>query len=184
MKRPAAAYRPDRAQFHSHTPNQRGLVSGRALAYATGSEGLPHEESDPSYAKLLNRISLIADIFADRNIQLGFETGQESADTLREFLSKLDRPNVGVNFDPANMILYEKGDPISSLRILAPWLKQCHIKDANRTRIPGHWGDEVTTGTGQVNWPVFFKTLEEIGYNGWLCIEREAGHQRMQDIQA
>jgi sugar phosphate isomerase/epimerase len=100
---------------------------------------LPHEESDPAFAKLLSRIEQIAALFARHQINLGFETGQETAVTLATFLRKLNRPNVGVNFDPANMLLYDKGDPIDALRTLGPWLKQCHIKDARRTRTSGTW---------------------------------------------
>src|SRR4051812_24897899 len=76
---------------------------------------LPHEPSDPEFKKLGERIADIADVFAGRGMELGFETGQESAETLSTFLEELDWPNVGVNFDPANMILYEKGDPIDAL---------------------------------------------------------------------
>ena len=116
-------------------------------------------------------------------IELGFETGQETADTLRLFLEKLDRPSVGVNFDPANMLLYDKGDPIDALETLAPFLKQCHIKDATQTKEAGTWGAEVTVGTGEVDWPAFFATLAKLGYEGDCCIEREAGEQRVADIK-
>lgn len=145
---------------------------------------LPHEESDPSFAKLLDRVERIAKLFADHRLDLGFETGQETADTLATFLRRLNRPNVGVNFDPANMLLYDKGDPIAALRTLSPWLKQCHIKDARRPKTPGAWGDEVPTGTGEVDWPAFLRTLDSLNYRGDLCIEREAGEQRAPDIRA
>src|SRR2546428_6553649 len=65
---------------------------------------MPHAQSEPAYAKLLDRIRRVADVFAAKGIDLGFETGQESAVTLSDFLEKLGRKNVGVNFDPANMI--------------------------------------------------------------------------------
>ena len=144
---------------------------------------LPHEESDPGFAKLLGRITQIADAFDAHGIELGFETGQETAETLRLFLEKLNRPSVGVNFDPANMLLYDKGDPIDALEALAPFLKQCHIKDATKTREPGTWGAEVTVGTGEVDWPTFFATLSKLGYDGDCCIEREADDQRVADIR-
>jgi sugar phosphate isomerase/epimerase len=144
---------------------------------------LPHDERDPEFAKLLHRLRLVADIFAARNIELGLETGQETAASLDAFLRKLQRANVGVNFDPANMILYDKGNPIEALKGLAPWLKQCHIKDGNRTRTPGTWGEEVPAGTGQVDWKAFFTTLRSIGFEGNFCIEREAGNQRVADIK-
>ena len=50
---------------------------------------------------------------------------------------------MGVNFDPANMILYDKGDPIAALRVVGPWIRSLHIKDARRTKVPGTWGEEV-----------------------------------------
>ena len=70
------------------------------------------------------------------------------------------------------------------LRTLGPWLKQVHLKDARRTRVPGTWGEEVTVGTGEVRWPQFFQTLRELGYTGDLCLEREAGTQRVADLRA
>jgi len=145
---------------------------------------LPHEESDPEFEKLQHRIRLVADVFAAKGIDLAFETGQESADTLKAFLEKIGRSNVGVNFDPANMILYDQPNTVGALRTLAPWVRQCHLKDANRTRQPGTWGDEVVVGAGQVDWPEFFAVLREIGFVGYCCIEREAGDKRVADIVA
>jgi len=145
---------------------------------------LPHEDSDPSFAKLLARLRQVADLFAAKKMTVGLETGQEEASTLAAFLKKLDRANVGVNFDPANMILYDKGDPVAALRTLGPWVKQCHMKDAVRTKKPGTWGEEVRLGTGQVDWKGFFVALNAIGFKGNLNIEREAGKERVADIRA
>jgi sugar phosphate isomerase/epimerase len=144
---------------------------------------LPHEPGDPMFQKLLQRLSLIADLFASKGIDLGLETGQETAETLGAFLQKLDKPNVGVNFDPANMILYDKGDPIAALQALGSWLKQCHIKDAVRTKAPGAWGKEVPVGAGEVDWQAFLRTLDKLRFQGNLAIEREAGEQRVADIR-
>src|SRR5262245_24141488 len=89
------------------------LASKMGLKLVTFHAGfLPHDESDPDFKKLLDRITKIADLFAKHSLDLGFETGQEEAGTLKIFLQKLGRKNVGVNFDPANMILYDKGNPI------------------------------------------------------------------------
>ena len=145
---------------------------------------LPHEETDPSFAKLQDRVRRIADLFQTRGIGLGLETGQETADTLALFLRKLDHRGVGVNLDPANILLYDKGDPVAAVRTLGPWLKQCHLKDAVRTKVPGTWGQEVVLGTGQVDWKGFFRALAGAGFAGNLCIEREAGTQRVADIRA
>jgi L-ribulose-5-phosphate 3-epimerase len=143
---------------------------------------LPHEESDPAFAKMLRRLTETADAFKAAGIALGLETGQETAPVLVQLLQKLQRPNVGVNFDPANMILYDKGDPITALRTLGPWIRQVHIKDARRTKAPGTWGEEVAAGTGEVDWRAFFATLRELNYAGDFVIEREAGNQRVADI--
>jgi L-ribulose-5-phosphate 3-epimerase len=144
---------------------------------------LPHEETDPNFTKMLRRLAETADVFKAANIRLGLETGQETAPVLVQLLQKLQRPNVGVNFDPANMILYDKGDPIAALRTLGPWICQVHIKDARRTKVPGTWGEEVPVGTGEVDWRAFFTTLRGLGFTGDLVIEREAGTQRVADIR-
>lgn len=167
----------ENAQATAELAHQLGL---KLVTFHAGF--LPHEESDPEFEKLQHRIRLVADVFAAKGIDLAFETGQEEADTLKLFLEKLGRVNVGVNFDPANMILYDKGNPIAALRTLASWVKQCHIKDANRTQTPGTWGEEVPSGTGQVDWKQFFAVLREIGFTANCCIEREAGTQRVVDI--
>ncbi|MDB6054855.1 MAG: Xylose isomerase domain protein barrel [Verrucomicrobiales bacterium] len=161
------------------------LASNLDLSLVTFHAGfIPHDQDDPSFAKLTERIRKIAKLFASCGLSLGFETGQEDAETLSHFLEDLGEENVGVNFDPANMLLYNKGNPIRSLETLAPWLKQCHIKDAIKTKLPGTWGLEVVAGTGEVEWKDFFATLDKIGYQGPLCIEREAGNTRIADILA
>ena len=144
---------------------------------------LPHDETDPGFAKMLKRMAEAADAFGAADVALGLETGQETAPVLVKLLTKLNRPGVGVNFDPANMILYDKGDPIAALRLLGPWIRQVHIKDARRTKVPGTWGQEVAVGTGEVNWPAFFAALTEAHFAGDLVIEREAGDQRVADIR-
>ena len=145
---------------------------------------LPHEESAPDFQKMLDRLGDVADIFDSYKLTLGLETGQETAPSLVQLLEDLGRPNVGVNFDPANMILYDKGNPIDALRVLGPWIRQIHIKDARRTKLPGTWGEEVAAGTGEVDWPAFFTALDALRFRGDLVIEREAGNQRVADIRA
>jgi L-ribulose-5-phosphate 3-epimerase len=171
--------------------NWRNIQAVAALAARLGLKlvtfhagFLPHDETDPDFRKLLERIDRIAGVFARDGIALGFETGQETAETLAAFLRVLGRKDVGVNFDPANMILYDKGEPLAALRTLGPWIRQCHLKDARRTRVPGTWGEEVAVGTGEVDWASFLGTLDALGFRGDLCIEREAGTQRVADIRA
>jgi sugar phosphate isomerase/epimerase len=144
---------------------------------------LPHDQRDPDYARLAARLREVAALFADHGLTCSLETGQEEAGALREFLEQLNKPTVKVNFDPANLILYDKGDPIAGLTTLFPHVASCHIKDAKRTRTPGEWGDEVVVGTGDVDWRAFFKTLGA-GFSGTLALEREAGPTRVEDLKA
>lgn len=144
---------------------------------------IPHDANDPGYGKMIDRLKAISDAFAEHQLSLGLETGQETAPDLARVLETLNRPNVGVNFDPANMILYAKGNPIEALRLLGPWVRQVHIKDAVKTQTPGTWGTEVPVGTGEVDWPSFFTVLNHHGFKGDYVIEREAGNQRVADIR-
>jgi sugar phosphate isomerase/epimerase len=160
------------------------LAKGLGLELVTFHAGfLPHDPAAPDYRKLADRVIQVADTFQARGLALGLETGQETATELLSFLQGLNRPNLGVNFDPANMILYGKGDPVAALRKLAPWMRQVHVKDATATRVPGTWGAEVPAGAGEVPWPTFFETLNTIGFKGNWVIEREAGQQRVEDIR-
>jgi L-ribulose-5-phosphate 3-epimerase len=183
--------RPDR---HWPANVQRAQAAARVaqeleLSLVTLHAGfLPHRDSgaerpDSERAVLLARLRQLADIFAAANVDLAFETGQESAHTLLEVLEDLDRPRVGVNFDPANMLLYDMGDPVAALEMLAPRVRQVHIKDARRTEVPGTWGQEVPVGSGHVPWPDFFDVLMRRGLQVNLVIEREAGAQRIADVR-
>lgn len=160
---------------------EAGKLGLRLVTFHAGF--LPHNQTDPLYKKLKHRLERVADEFGRYGCKLGFETGQEDAATLDAFLTDLNKANVGVNFDPANMILYDKGDPVAALRTLGGRLLQCHLKDANRTATPGQWGTEVAVGSGQVDWKGFFQALGELRFTGHLALEREAGEQRIQDIK-
>jgi sugar phosphate isomerase/epimerase len=140
--------------------------------------------TEPSNAmKFTDRCKSLADKAAEKNIQLLMETGQETAAELRQFLEELNHPALAVNFDPANMILYDKGNPINAVKTLAVWIKHIHIKDALRTETPGTWGLEVPWGKGQVGNTKFLKALKQINFKGALAIEREAGDDRLGDIK-
>jgi len=132
--------------------------------------------------RFYDRTRCLADAAADKGLELLMETGQETAVEMRQFLDKLNHPAVGINFDPANMLLYGKGDPIEALHILASWIKHVHIKDAVRTANPGTWGIEVPWGDGEVRNEEFLRILRKIGFKGVLAIEREAGDDRFGDI--
>lgn len=144
---------------------------------------LPEVRDDPERQTMVERLCTIADVFADRGVNVAFETGQETADTLLEVLSDIDRETVGVNFDPANMILYGKGDPVDALRSLSSWVRQVHIKDALPAETPGQWGTEVPAGQGDVDWPAFFEVAETLDPPAHYIIERETGDERISDIR-
>ena len=160
------------------------LAQGLGLRLVTLHAGfVPADETDPAFAKMVDRLAAIAAVFAAHGLTLGLETGQETAADLAHLLGRLDRKNIGVNFDPANMLLYDKGDPVEAVGLLRRWICQVHIKDARRTRVPGTWGEEVPAGTGEVDWGAFFNALAEGGNACNLVIEREAGSQRVADIR-
>jgi L-ribulose-5-phosphate 3-epimerase len=142
------------------------------------------DHSDSRYvAKFYERTRLLADAAQTNCVKILMETGQESAEELKLFLDKMNHPALFVNFDPANMILYDKGVPVDAVKILAPWIRHIHIKDGIRTAVPGTWGEEVPWGTGDVNTEDFLKALAEINFTGALAIEREAGDDRFGDIK-
>ena len=93
---------------------------------------------------------------------------------LLEFMSLVDRNNIFINFDPANMILYGSGQPLAALELLGHYVRSVHCKDAAWSSHPGkEWGQEVPLGHGAVGMKEFLLTLQKIGYEGSLTIERE-----------
>lgn len=146
--------------------------------------GFLPEPGDPDRKPFLDVLARVSDLARAKGVTIAFETGQETADLLRLTLEELKCSNLRVNFDPANMLLYEKGDPIRAVEVLAPYIQSVHVKDAVPTKVPGTWGDEVPLGQGAVNIRLFIQTLKKVGYQGPLCIEREVGNQdeRLRDI--
>ena len=146
--------------------------------------GFVPPEGEPGYDDIKNRVRQIAEIFKGHDIDLLLETGQERADELLAFLHDVQSPNVFINFDPANMILYGLGDPIGAMQTLAPFIRHVHVKDATPSAKPGEaWGEEVPFGAGQVGPRRFLDALKSINYTGPLAIEREAGNDRVGDVR-
>lgn len=135
---------------------------------------IPHDTALPLYHEVVDVTRELCD-YCQRNEQtLHLETGQETADGLLQFIRDVNRPNLFVNFDPANMILYGTGEPIAALRKVGPYVRSVHCKDALWANRPGQeWGQEVPLGEGQVGIENYLRTLAEIGYFGPLTIERE-----------
>ncbi len=147
---------------------------------------LPEDNQDPDYLAVLGMVRRIADTAARHGITFALETGQETADALLDFLFEVDRENVGVNFDPANMILYGTGDPVEALETVGQHVLTVHCKDGifPSAASPGALGIEKPIGSGIVNFRAFLAMLRKIGYERPLFIERETEDPvaRLRDI--
>jgi len=142
---------------------------------------VPEDKSSENYKNLIASTRDLLDHIAGNGQQLNLETGQESADHLLDFIQEVDRDNLFINFDPANMILYGSGEPIEALRKVGHLVRSVHCKDAKwaAPELRGkEWGTEVPLGEGDVNIEIYLRTLKEIGYTGPLTIEREIPHDR------
>jgi sugar phosphate isomerase/epimerase len=135
---------------------------------------VPHDESNPLYAEVLEVTRQLCDHCRGNRQALHLETGQETADALLRFLQNVERDNLFVNFDPANMILYGAGEPIAALERLGTYVRSVHCKDGTWSSQPGKtFGAEVPLGQGAVGFEKLLRTLDRIGYTGPLTIERE-----------
>lgn len=144
---------------------------------------LPEDPSDAEHRAVLELVRRVCDHCARNGQTFALETGQEPAAALLEFLHAVDRPNLGVNFDPANMILYGSGEPMEALRTLREHVLTVHCKDGTWPETPGEWGRETPLGDGDVGMEGYVRTLREIGYAGPLVIEREiVGEEQRADI--
>ncbi len=176
------ATRPERlARFQWALARTKELGLADLMLHA----GFLPEPTDPARKPFLDTLTKVAELAQAVGITVSFETGQESAVLLRRTLDDLKCPNLKVNFDPANMLLYNMDDPLKVLDLLAPDIRSVHLKDANRPPQSGVWGEEVPLGRGQTNTKAFVKALKRVGYRGALCIEREVGSQeeRYRDIE-
>jgi sugar phosphate isomerase/epimerase len=135
---------------------------------------VPHDKSDPDYTAVIAVARELSKHCAAHGQALHLETGQEPPDVLLGFLQDVERNNLFVNFDPANMILYGMSEPLAALEQLGRYVRSVHCKDATWSAEPGvTWGQEVALGDGAVGFAGFLDTLERIDYSGPLTIERE-----------
>ena len=141
-------------------------------------------ESD-QFAEMVEVLREVSEDCADKGLNLNLETGQESAEALLEVLDRVDMDNLGVNFDPANMVLYGSGEPLPALRKVGNHVRSCHCKDAAWSDRPGEtWGEEVPLGEGDVDVEDYIRILNDFGYNGPLTIEREIPMpQQLEDMK-
>tara|TARA_B100001013_G_scaffold308620_1_gene212662 strand:- start:315 stop:1142 length:828 start_codon:yes stop_codon:yes gene_type:complete len=140
--------------------------------------GFIPEADGPERSSFLDCISEAAQYAADKGVLFTMETGQETAALLRRTLDELKLSSLRVNFDPANMILYDMGNPIEAIEILGADIAHVHAKDANPPQESGQWGEEVPLGEGSVGMAAFVDALDKAGYCGPLVVEREVGDQQ------
>jgi sugar phosphate isomerase/epimerase len=139
---------------------------------------IPHDSRDADFVDLVRLTVEVCDKLARQGQSLHLETGQEPPEALLRFLRAADRPNLHVNFDPANMILYGVAEPIPALALLGEYVRSVHCKDADWSATPGlSWGVERPLGQGAVDFSAMLRTLDAIGYDGPLTIEREISHE-------
>ncbi len=168
---------------------QTGSSFARALGISAVSchiGFIPADTSEKLYGELCEVTQVLCDFCGGNGQNFVLETGQESAEVLLSFLQDVARPNLKVNFDPANMIMYGSGDPLAALEMLSPHVISVHCKDATSPVAgSGLLGAECVLGDGEVNFPAFLQKLKDIQYRGLLSIEREEpdAAKRIADIR-
>jgi L-ribulose-5-phosphate 3-epimerase len=143
---------------------------------------IPEDAKSPR-ADLLTEALLALGHHGDRTgTVLALETGLESGQVVRAFLDRLDTGGLGVNLDPANLLL-GGFDPYDSARALQGRIVHSHAQDARQAG-PNRPGQLVPLGHGDIDWMQFLSVLEEIDYRGWLVIEQESGDNRLAAVAA
>ena len=114
-------------------------------------------------------------------VTIAVETGPESAEVLRAFIERLGSERLRVNYDPANLLM--KGfDHMGGVEVLAPYIVHTHAKDAVREDPDGR--RQRPLGEGDVDIPAWIAELKRVGFDGWVCVERESGEDRLGDARS
>lgn len=145
---------------------------------------IPENPSTDAYHDLRVAVQHIADYCKSLGIHFNFESGQETPVTLMRLITDLHNDYVGINMDPANLIMYGKANPVDAASIFGSRIRGMHIKDADYTSDYYHLGTERVVGTGSVNFPKLLNVVLSQGYEGDFYIEREiSGEQQLVDIR-
>ncbi len=141
---------------------------------------IPEKDDDPR-ADLLRESLLALTLYGDRvGTTLAWETGLEAGAVLADYLARYDTASLGVNFDPANLLMHGHS-VFDSLRALRGKVVHAHARDA-RSSTASLTAQEVPLGHGDIDWLTLLGVLEEIEYRGWMAIERESGENRLADV--
>ena len=160
---------------------------------------VPADPSHPRYAIMQDACGELSCYADSLNAHFAIETGPETSATLKGFLDGLGSRGVAVNMDPANLVMVTGDDPVQAVYRLKDYIVHTHAKDGIKCRESdpeviyglkniedviqeGEAFRELPLGQGNVPFPAYLKALEEIGYNGFLTIEREVGADPAADI--
>ncbi len=144
---------------------------------------IPENPSTEGYSSLIAALRKVAAYCKGNGQYFLFETGQETPVTLLRAIEDIGTGNLGINLDPANLILYGKANPVDALDVFGRYVRDVHAKDGCYPTEGKNLGEETPIGEGKVNFPALVKKLKEIGYDGVLNIEREiSGEQQIKDI--
>lgn len=145
---------------------------------------IPEDPKDERYTSLIPVLRDIAEHCAELGQDLCFETGQETPITLLRVIEDIGLDNVGINLDPANLLLYGKGNPVDSLDVFGKYVRGVHVKDGEYPTDGRNLGQEKPVGEGRVNFPLLLEKLWDHGYRGELCIESEfTGEEQLRAIE-
>lgn len=151
---------------------------------ATHMGFLPENCKTDEFEQVVIAIREVAQYCKDNGQYLLFETGQETPITLKRTIQAVGTGNLGINLDPANLLLYGKANPCDAVDIFGEYVRNVHAKDGEYPTDPRYLGKEKRIGDGRVNFPLLIKKLKEKGYDGPLTIEREiSGEQQIEDIK-
>ena len=144
---------------------------------------LPENPTTDEFRSVVSAIRELAEYCKQYGQYLLFETGQETPITLKRTITTVGTGNLGINLDPANLLLYGKANPCDAVDVFGDYVRGVHGKDGEYPTDPQYLGEEKRIGDGRVNFPVLIKKLKEHGYNGSITIEREIdGDKQIEDI--
>jgi sugar phosphate isomerase/epimerase len=164
-------YRKERCAIMKKASDFAKLIGVDRIATHAGF--IPENMKDPLYAGLIQDLKNVAQYCKVNKQYFCFETGQETPVTLLRVIQDIGTDNLGINLDPANLVMYGKGSPVDCLIVLGQYLKGVHIKDGKYPTDGKELGMEVSLGEGHVNMPVLLQKLKETGYIDPLTIEIE-----------
>jgi len=146
---------------------------------------IPEVPSDPEYAGVIDALAQVAHHCLANQQEFWFETGQETPVVLLRVIEAIATGNLGINLDPANLLMYGKANPVDALDVIGRYVRGVHAKDGEYPTNGSKLGVEKALGQGRVNFPVLLAKLHSLGYSGALTIEREiSGAQQIADIRS